>query len=104
MDKLNEWDKKLEESKQRDKEKKKNEPSFKERWKTEVDDTEKKVKEKQEAQKEKQANTTQQEKLAKESRFLMKGCAFWLLIPFLGLLAIALLFFGAWILDLLGIL
>lgn len=51
MDKLNEWDKKLEESKQKDKEKKKEEPKFKERWEEEMAETEKKVRKKQEAKK-----------------------------------------------------
>lgn len=40
------------------------------------------------------------EKLAKQTNFLIKGCAFWFLIPVFGIIAIALVFGVFWVWDL----
>jgi hypothetical protein len=74
--KLDEWEKKLDNKIKRDKEKQKNEPTFKERWKEGMKEAEEKEKEKQETYKEKQLIT----KKSNESGFIVMLKAVWLMV------------------------
>ncbi|MGF2617776.1 hypothetical protein FZC84_12095 [Rossellomorea vietnamensis] len=95
--KLEDWEKKLDNSIKRDKEKRKNEPSLKEQWKEGMKEAEEREKSKQEARKVKQSTTKKTEK----NGFIVLLEALWLLVMsapifLIGILALIFGLFLVW--------
>ncbi len=72
---------------------------FKEDWKEGYKREMAKEKEKYDAYQNKKGNMSESDKFSKNANFVMKGVAFWILLPVFGVILILLTFAGFWVWD-----